>query len=41
MSDDLLTDPLEIRDGLLTVRDLPGTGAIIDEDKLTHYRRDQ
>lgn len=41
MSDDLLTDPLVIKDGVMVVRDLPGTGVIIDEDKLTKYRQDK
>lgn len=40
MSDDLLTEPLKISDGVLKVRDLPGTGIVIDEDKLAHYRQD-
>lgn len=41
MSDDLLADPIEIKDGRIAVRDLPGVGAEIDEDKLNHYRTDQ
>lgn len=40
MADDLLADPLEITDGCITVRDIPGVGAEIDEDKLTKYRID-
>lgn len=40
MSDDLLTEPLEIVGGTLTVRPLPGIGVEIDEDKLAHYRID-
>ena len=40
MSDDLLADPIEILDGRISVRDLPGVGAEIDEDKLAHYRTD-
>ena len=39
MSDDLLTEPLEIRDGELAVRPGPGLGVEIDPDKLAHYRR--
>ncbi|WP_431710872.1 mandelate racemase/muconate lactonizing enzyme family protein [Glutamicibacter uratoxydans] len=39
MSDDLLADPIQIRDGRIAVRNLPGVGAIIDEDKLAHYRQ--
>lgn len=41
MSDDLLTEPLVIEGGVMVVRDLPGTGAVIDEDKLDHYRQDR
>jgi len=41
MSDDLLADPIKIIDGRISVRDLPGVGAEIDEDKLAHYRTDQ
>jgi L-alanine-DL-glutamate epimerase-like enolase superfamily enzyme len=41
MSDDLLTEPLRIRDGILKIRSLPGTGVIIDEDKLSRYRQDK
>ena len=40
MSDDLLADPIEIVDGRIAVRDLPGVGAEIDADKLAHYRTD-
>ncbi|MDQ0689354.1 mandelate racemase/muconate lactonizing enzyme family protein [Arthrobacter sp. W4I7] len=38
MSDDLLADPIRIVDGTIAVRDLPGVGAEIDEDKLAAYR---
>lgn len=41
MADDLLTDPLQIRDGRIAVRHVPGVGAAIDEDKLTRYRTDR
>jgi L-Ala-D/L-Glu epimerase len=40
MSDDLLAEPLQIRHGTLRVREAPGLGAEIDEDKLAHYRTD-
>lgn len=40
MSDDLLTEPLEIRDGELTIRPGAGLGVDVDPDKLTHYRQD-
>ncbi|MFC4942875.1 mandelate racemase/muconate lactonizing enzyme family protein [Pseudonocardia sp. GCM10023141] len=40
MSDDLLAEPLQIRNGVLRVRDGHGLGIEIDEDKLTHYRQD-
>jgi len=39
MSDDLLTEPLVIEDGHLHVRQAPGLGIEIDEDKLKHYRQ--
>lgn len=41
MSDDLLADPLVIRDGVLTVRPGPGLGVDVDPDKLAHYRLDR
>ena len=40
MRDDLLTEPLQIEDGYLRVRESPGLGIEIDEEKLTHYRQD-
>jgi L-alanine-DL-glutamate epimerase-like enolase superfamily enzyme len=40
MADDLLAEPLEIRDGQLRVREAPGVGAEIDEGKLARYRQD-
>jgi L-alanine-DL-glutamate epimerase-like enolase superfamily enzyme len=40
MSDDLLTEPLEISGGELAVRPGPGIGIQIDPDKLTRYRQD-
>jgi L-alanine-DL-glutamate epimerase-like enolase superfamily enzyme len=40
MTDDLLTERLEIRHGALEVRQGAGLGIEIDEDKLTHYRLD-
>ncbi|MGY4650236.1 mandelate racemase/muconate lactonizing enzyme family protein [Mycobacterium sp. URHB0021] len=41
MSDDLLTEPLRIRDGLLRVPAGVGLGFDIDADKLARYRTDQ
>jgi L-alanine-DL-glutamate epimerase-like enolase superfamily enzyme len=41
MSDDLLAEPLQIRHGYLQVREAPGLGIGIDEDKLNHYRTDK
>ncbi|KRF16700.1 mandelate racemase [Nocardioides sp. Soil797] len=41
MSDDLLATPLEISNGELLVRQAPGLGLDIDEDKLTRYRQDR
>jgi L-Ala-D/L-Glu epimerase len=40
MTDDLLTEPLQIAGGQLTVRPGPGIGIDIDPDKLAHYRQD-
>lgn len=40
MSDDLLTEPLAITDGVLAVPDLPGLGVAIDPEKLHRYRQD-
>jgi L-Ala-D/L-Glu epimerase len=40
MSDDLLTEPLVITDGRLSVPDGPGLGVQVDEDKLARYRQD-
>ena len=40
MDDDLLTEPLQIRDGWLPVREAPGLGITVDQDKLAHYRTD-
>jgi len=41
MSDDLLAEPLQISDGTLAVRQCPGLGLQIDEDKLQRYRQDR
>lgn len=41
MSDDLLTEPLRIRDGVLPVPPGVGLGIDIDPDKLAHYRTDR
>jgi L-Ala-D/L-Glu epimerase len=41
MSDDLLTEPLEISGGELAVRPGPGVGIQLDADKLAHYRTDR
>jgi L-alanine-DL-glutamate epimerase-like enolase superfamily enzyme len=40
MTDDLLAEPLEINDGAIRVREVPGVGAAIDTDKLQKYRQD-
>ena len=40
MSDDLLTEPLEIRDGELTIRPGSGLGVDVDPDKLARNRQD-
>ena len=41
MSDDLLTEPLEIHGGHLAVRPGPGLGVEIDPDQLERYRTDR
>jgi L-Ala-D/L-Glu epimerase len=41
MTDDLLTEPLQIEDGVLRIRKGPGLGIQIDEGKLAHYRQDR
>ncbi|WP_312178979.1 enolase C-terminal domain-like protein [Arthrobacter sp.] len=40
MKDDLLAHPLNIVDGAIRVREVPGVGAEIDADKLAMYRQD-
>jgi L-alanine-DL-glutamate epimerase-like enolase superfamily enzyme len=40
MTDDLLTEPLDIRQGELQIRPGAGLGIELDEDKLAHYRQD-
>lgn len=40
MSDDLLAEPLVIENGEMRVRDMPGTGVVLDEAKLARYRID-
>lgn len=41
MTDDLLTEPLQIEDGVLRIRKGPGLGIQIDEGKLAYYRQDR
>ncbi|MGO1851773.1 MAG: enolase C-terminal domain-like protein [Microbacteriaceae bacterium] len=41
MSDDLILDPIAIRDGRISVRETAGVGADIDEEKLAAYRSDR
>jgi len=41
MSDDLLAEPLQIRDGVLCVPPGAGLGVEIDPDKLARYRTDR
>ena len=40
MSDDLLADPISIVGGCIAVRDVPGVGAEIDDEKLARCRTD-
>ena len=41
MSDDLITEPLQIVNGTVRTRQAPGVGNAVDDDKLAHYRTDQ
>ena len=41
LSDDLLAEPIQIRSGEIAVPQVPGVGAVIDEDKLNRYRLDE
>ncbi|TFB75412.1 enolase [Cryobacterium glaciale] len=41
MTDDLLAEPLTIRDGMLPIRQSVGLGVEIDPEKLTRYRQDR
>jgi len=41
MADDLLAEPLQIIDGRIHVRTVPGVGAAIDDSKLARYRQDR
>jgi L-alanine-DL-glutamate epimerase-like enolase superfamily enzyme len=41
MTDDLLADPLVIENGELVVRQGPGLGVVIDEEKLERFRTDR
>ena len=34
-----MTDPITIADGRIAVRNVPGVGAEIDEEKLARYRQ--
>jgi L-alanine-DL-glutamate epimerase-like enolase superfamily enzyme len=40
MSDDLIAEPLVIRDGVIAAPTTPGVGCELDPDKLAHYRTD-
>lgn len=37
MADDLLAEPLQITDGKIYVRDVPGVGTVLDPEKLAYY----
>ena len=41
MSDDLLAEPLLIEEGQLRVRQGPGLGISVDDQKLARYRTDK
>jgi glucarate dehydratase len=38
LQDDLLTEPLEILDGMITVPQAPGLGVEVDRGKLERYQ---
>jgi L-alanine-DL-glutamate epimerase-like enolase superfamily enzyme len=40
LADDLLAEPLEVRDGRVAPRPAPGLGIEVDEDRLARYRLD-
>lgn len=40
LADDLLVDPLVIKDGRMRVPEGPGLGVSLDQEKVTHYRTD-
>ena len=40
-ADDLITAPLELRDGAILVPDGPGMGIAVDEAKIEKYRSDE
>lgn len=40
MSDDLLTEPLQIANGEMVLRNSPGLGVTLDEEKISRYRID-
>ncbi|WP_338016567.1 enolase C-terminal domain-like protein [Nesterenkonia muleiensis] len=40
MENDLIAEPLTIVNGSILIRETPGVGNAIDEDKLQHYRTD-
>lgn len=40
LQDDLLAEPIRLKDGVIELPQLPGNGAIIDEQKLKKYRID-
>lgn len=41
LADDILAEPLRFEDGALVLPRRPGIGAVIDEEKLAHYRLDR
>lgn len=41
MADDLIAEPIQIKDGFLSAPDVPGVGITIDDDKLAKYRIDK
>jgi L-alanine-DL-glutamate epimerase-like enolase superfamily enzyme len=40
LTDDLLTEPIALRDGFIELPNRSGNGAILDEEKIRKYRMD-
>jgi L-alanine-DL-glutamate epimerase-like enolase superfamily enzyme len=40
LTDDLLTEPIDLKEGMLALPRRPGNGAVLDEEKIKKYRMD-